>query len=74
MSINVYQGESNKTKNNIFLDRFVLDGVPPARAGEQKINVCFNLDANGILKVSAEVKSTGNKKCKIIAENILKKV
>ncbi|GJS66726.1 heat shock cognate 70 kDa protein [Tanacetum coccineum] len=60
-SINVYQSESNKIKNNKLLDRFVLDGFPPVPAGKEKIKVCFKIDANGILNVSAKVKSTGNK-------------
>ncbi|MFS7938933.1 putative Heat shock protein 70 family [Helianthus anomalus] len=58
----VYQGEGRKTKENIFLDKFTLHDVPAAPAGEQKFKVCFNIDVNGILHVSAEVISTGNKK------------
>ncbi|KAJ0789723.1 putative Heat shock protein 70 family [Helianthus annuus] len=61
-AINVYQGEGRKTKENIFLDKFTLHDVPAAPAGEQKFKVCFNIDVNGILHVSAEVISTGNKK------------
>lgn len=57
----VYQGESNNTKNNKLLDKFILHGFPPAPAGQEKMKVCFNIDANGILTVSAEVISTGNK-------------
>ncbi|GJY35032.1 ribonuclease H-like domain-containing protein [Tanacetum coccineum] len=56
----IYVGESNKCKNNKLLDKFVLDGFPPAPAGQQKMKVCFKIDANGILNVSAEVKSTGH--------------
>ncbi|KAL8206103.1 hypothetical protein R6Q57_009654 [Mikania cordata] len=83
-TIQVYQGESNKTRDNIFLDQFQLQGVPPAPKGEQKVKVCFTIDVNGILNVSAELVSTGNKKSMIIAEsgnlskdeieNMLKKV
>ncbi|KAI3745945.1 hypothetical protein L6452_08357 [Arctium lappa] len=62
VAINVYQGESSNIKENIFLDRFDLYGIPAAPAGEQEIEVCFNIDANGILNVSAEVVSTGNKR------------
>ncbi|KAJ9542363.1 hypothetical protein OSB04_028869 [Centaurea solstitialis] len=62
VSINVYQGESTKVKENIFLDKFMLDGIPAAPAFQQKIKVWFNLDANGILNVLAEVVSTGNKR------------
>ncbi|GKB51920.1 heat shock cognate 70 kDa protein, partial [Tanacetum coccineum] len=60
-SIKVYQGESDKTKNNKLLDRFVLNGFPPAPAGKERMKACFKIDANGILNVSAEVMSTGNK-------------
>ncbi|CAH1435548.1 unnamed protein product [Lactuca virosa] len=62
MKIAIYQGESKKAKENIFLGSFVLPGIPPAPAREQKVKVCFNIDANGILNVSAEVKSTGHTK------------
>ncbi|KAJ9542386.1 hypothetical protein OSB04_028892 [Centaurea solstitialis] len=60
--IGVYQGESRKTKGNIFLDEFRLNGIPAAPAGEQNIKVWFNIDDNGILNVSAEVVSTGNRR------------
>ncbi|KAJ9542550.1 hypothetical protein OSB04_029056 [Centaurea solstitialis] len=60
--ISVYQGESHKVKENIFLDEFKLYGIPAAPAGEQNIKVWFNIDANGILNVLAEVVSNGHKK------------
>ncbi|KAI3745940.1 hypothetical protein L6452_08352 [Arctium lappa] len=60
--ISVYQGESKKAKENSFLDEFLLNGIPAAPALEQRIKVWFNIDANGILNVSAEVVSTGNKR------------
>nr|GEW46333.1 heat shock cognate 70 kDa protein-like [Tanacetum cinerariifolium] len=66
-TIQVYQGESMKTKDNIFLDQFHLQGVPPAPAGEQKVRISFSIDVNGILNVSAV--SNGNKKSIIIAES-----
>ncbi|KAJ9542549.1 hypothetical protein OSB04_029055 [Centaurea solstitialis] len=62
VAIQVFQGECRKTKDNIFLDKFSLDGIPAAPKGTEKIKVWFNIDANGILDVSAEVVSTGNKK------------
>ncbi|KAD7477538.1 hypothetical protein E3N88_00674 [Mikania micrantha] len=65
---NVYQGESKYTKDNIFLDKFTLNGVPVAPKGKQLFNVCFNMDANGIINVSAEVISTGNKRSITIAK------
>ncbi|GJV32269.1 heat shock cognate 70 kDa protein [Tanacetum coccineum] len=60
--VNVYQGENNKTKDNIFLDSFKLEGVPPAPAGAQMVNVSFSIDSNGILNVSAELICNGNKR------------
>ncbi|KAD3067733.1 hypothetical protein E3N88_35613 [Mikania micrantha] len=69
ISVEVYQGECNKVKDNIFLDEFVLYGVPPGPAGKEKMKVCFSIDANGILHVSAELNSTGNKKSMIITDS-----
>ncbi|KAI3676317.1 hypothetical protein L1987_85923 [Smallanthus sonchifolius] len=51
----VYQGECSEVKENIFLDEFTLYGVPPGPAGKEKLKVRFSIDANGILKVSAEL-------------------
>ncbi|KAJ9542362.1 hypothetical protein OSB04_028868 [Centaurea solstitialis] len=62
VAISVYQGERTKVKENTFLDKFILDGIPEAPAYQQKIKVWFNIDANGMLNVSAEVVSTGNKR------------
>ncbi|KAM1594952.1 hypothetical protein ACFX10_001303 [Malus domestica] len=58
----VYEGESSIAKNNNFLAAFTLDGIPPAPKDVPSFEVCFNIDANGILNVSAEDKSTGQKK------------
>ncbi|KAI3807858.1 hypothetical protein L1987_23794 [Smallanthus sonchifolius] len=60
-------GECDEVKDNIFLDEFKLRGVPPAPAGKQKMKVCFSIDSNGILDVSAELLSTGNKRSIVIA-------
>ncbi|KAK9073980.1 hypothetical protein SSX86_006575 [Deinandra increscens subsp. villosa] len=65
----VYQGECDKAEDNIFLDKFTLHGVPPAPAGKEEIKVCFSIDANGILDVSAELVSTGNKRSIVIADS-----
>ncbi|KAD6796601.1 hypothetical protein E3N88_07497 [Mikania micrantha] len=67
MEVDVYQGEFDEVKDNIFLDKFTLYGVPPAPAGKQKMMVCFSIDANGILDVSAELLSNGNKRSMVIA-------
>ncbi|KAM1708265.1 hypothetical protein TB1_001331 [Malus domestica] len=58
----IYEGESTNTKENNFLGEFVLEGIPPAPKGAAKFDVCFSIDANGILSVSAEDKSTGQRK------------
>ncbi|CAN6710285.1 unnamed protein product [Malus baccata var. baccata] len=58
----IYEGESTNPKNNNFLGQFMLDGIPPAPKGAAKFDVCFSIDANGILNVSAEDKSTGQRK------------
>ncbi|GJU98841.1 reverse transcriptase domain-containing protein [Tanacetum coccineum] len=59
--ISVYQGEGLNVSENAFLGKFLLSGIPPSPARQQKIKVCFNMDVNGILIVTAEVTSTGSK-------------
>lgn len=60
--IQVYEGERQFTKDNHLLGQFELSGIPPMRRGMPQIEVSFELDANGILNVSANEKSSGNKK------------
>ena len=57
--IKVYEGERVLTKNNNLLGQFNLGGIPPAPRGQPQIQVSFDIDANGILNVSAEDTSTG---------------
>lgn len=59
VEIHVLQGEREFAKDNKSLGRFVLDGIAPAPRGIPQIEVTFNLDANGILNVSAKDKGTG---------------
>ncbi|KAF2546653.1 hypothetical protein F2Q70_00020017 [Brassica cretica] len=59
--IQVYEGERARTKDNNLLGTFELKGIPPAPRGVPQINVCFDIDANGILNVSAEDKTAGVK-------------
>jgi len=59
--IQVYEGERSMTKDNHSLGTFDLHGIPPAPRGVPQIEVTFDIDANGILNVSAEDKSTGKK-------------
>ncbi|KAJ7110861.1 heat shock protein HSS1 [Mycena epipterygia] len=57
--IQVYEGERARTKDNNLLGRFELSGIPPAPRGVPQVEVVFDLDANGILGVSATDKTTG---------------
>jgi L1 cell adhesion molecule like protein len=59
--IQVFEGERAMTKDNNLLGKFHLDGIPPAPRGVPQIEVTFDIDANGILNVSAQEKSTGKK-------------
>ncbi|KAG2319835.1 hypothetical protein Bca52824_013048 [Brassica carinata] len=59
--IQVYEGERARTRDNNLLGTFELKGIPPAPRGVPQINVCFDIDANGILNVSAEDKTAGVK-------------
>jgi heat shock protein 5 len=59
--VQVYEGERAMTKDNHLLGEFELGGVPPAPRGVPKIEVTFEVDANGILQVSAEDKGTGKR-------------
>lgn len=59
VEIHVAQGERDMIDGNKSLGRFVLDGIPPAPRGVPQIEVTFNIDANGILNVTAKDKGTG---------------
>ena len=59
VEINVLQGERPMAKDNLSLGRFMLDGIPPSPRGVPQIEVTFDIDANGILHVSAKDKGTG---------------
>ena len=80
--IQVYEGERTMTKDNNLLGTFKLDGIPPAPRGIPQIEVGFDLDANGIMKVEAKEKGSGksenitiqNDKGRLSAEDIEKMV
>ena len=59
VEIHVLQGERPMANDNKSLGKFILDGIPPAPRGVPQIEVTFDVDANGILKVSAQDKATG---------------
>ncbi|KAJ9075479.1 ATPase with role in protein import into the ER [Entomophthora muscae] len=59
VSIQIYEGERSLTKDNNLLGKFDLTDIPPAPRGVPQIEVTFEIDANGIMKVSASDKGTG---------------
>lgn len=61
VTIQVFEGERPMTKDNHILGKFDLNGIPPAARGVPQIEVTFEIDVNGILRVSAEDKGTGTK-------------
>ncbi|WP_432410548.1 molecular chaperone DnaK [Rasiella sp. SM2506] len=61
VEIHVLQGERPMANDNKTIGRFHLDGIPPSQRGVPQIEVIFDIDANGIIKVSAEDKATGKK-------------
>ncbi|MGV3026499.1 Hsp70 family protein [Clostridium thermobutyricum] len=67
VNIRVYQGEEKLTDDNMFVGNFVIDGIPKKKSGEEKVEVTFEYDLNGMLDVSVEVLSTGKKKHKLMA-------
>jgi len=60
VNIQVFEGERSMTKSNRLLGQFELGGIPPAPRGVPQIEVSFDVDANGILSISAKDKATGN--------------
>ena len=68
VTIKVYEGERSKTRDNNLLGTFDLTGIPPAPRGVPQIEVTFDVNADGIMNVSAQDKSTGNVK-KITIKN-----
>ncbi len=74
VEINVVQGERPMAADNTSLGKFTLDGIPPARRGVPQIEVTFDIDANGIINVSAKDMGTGKEqKITIASSNKLSK-
>merc|ERR1711998_411599 len=67
--IQVYEGERSMTKDNNLLGKFELGGIPPAPRGVPQVEVTFDVDANGVLNVTAEDKSASGKKANITITN-----
>ena len=59
VDVHIYEGERNFTKDNNLLGTFRLDGIPPLPRGQPQIEITYDLDANGILNVSAVEKGSG---------------
>jgi molecular chaperone DnaK len=59
VTIKVFQGEREMAADNKMLGQFNLEGIPPAPRGVPQIEVTFDIDANGIVSVSAKDKATG---------------
>jgi len=62
VSIQVFEGERTMTKDNNSLGKFELEGIPPAPRGTPQIEVSFDIDANGIMNIEAQDKTSGAKK------------
>jgi molecular chaperone DnaK len=69
VDINVLQGERELAKDNRSLGQFKLDGIPPATRGIPQVEVTFDIDANGILKVSAKDKATNKEQTVTISDS-----
>jgi L1 cell adhesion molecule like protein len=69
ITIPVYEGERPQCSGNNLLGTFELTGIPPAPRGSAKIEISFDLDANGILQVTAQDKATGRENKIVIANN-----
>lgn len=69
VTIQVYEGERPMTKDNHQLGQFDLKGIPPAPRGTPQVEVSFEIDANGILSVSAEDKASGSKEAITITKD-----
>ncbi|GJX30999.1 putative heat shock protein 70 family protein [Tanacetum coccineum] len=67
--VKVYQGERAKSTENHLLGEVTVSGIPPSQKYVQRINKCFEIDANGILTVTAEILSTGKTE-KLIIMNV----
>ena len=80
VEIHILQGERAMARDNRSLGRFILDGIPTAPRGVPQVEVSFDIDANGILQVSARDRATGKKQEIVIkassglAENEIKRM
>ena len=66
VEIHIIEGEGTLALDNRTLGRFILDGIPPAPKGVPQIDVAFDIDANGILNVTARDKGTGKEQILVV--------
>ncbi len=66
VNVCVYQGDNYMAADNTLIGKFVLDGIPEGKAGEQGLDISFSYNLNGILEVTATIQSTGKSINKII--------
>merc|ERR1711976_1075059 len=69
VNIQVFEGERSMTKDCHLLGKFELGGIPPAPRGTPQVEVTFDIDANGVLNVTAEDKGASGKKANITITN-----
>jgi molecular chaperone DnaK len=67
VEIRIYQGEDRFVRNNVFLDAYTVDGLPPRPASGESVDVTFTYDINGILNVKTRVNST-NKEAVLVVD------
>jgi molecular chaperone DnaK len=70
VDVKVFQGERPQTKNNHFLGEFKLNNIPPMRRATPKIDVIFEVDADGIVTVKAKDEASGNQKNMVLSGSI----
>ena len=70
VDVKVFQGERPQTKYNHYLGEFKLDNIPPVRRGAPKIEVIFDVDANGIVTVKAIDEATNNEKVMVLSGSL----
>ncbi|MHB8879508.1 MAG: Hsp70 family protein [Myxococcaceae bacterium] len=63
VDIRVFQGEDRLVRNNVLLDAYTVEGIPPAKAAAEAVAISFSYDLNGILNVKTKIVSTGKEAC-----------
>jgi molecular chaperone DnaK len=72
VEVRIFQGDAPLTRDNVFLDAYSVQGIPPAPAGSEKIAITFSYDVNGILQVKTKILSTGKEAKLVVDKNALR--